>query len=56
MEDFQRHFEKLRVAKQKTPEHVVPLDEMPRTPAGKIKKEVLRRTLSATPHEGMKDG
>ena len=56
VEDFQRHFEKLRVAKQKTPEHVVPLDEMPRTPAGKIKKEVLRRTLSATPHEGMKDG
>ena len=41
------HFQELGVAKQKTPEKVVVVDSLPRTPAGKIKKHELRRQLEA---------
>jgi acyl-CoA synthetase (AMP-forming)/AMP-acid ligase II len=40
------HFERLGVAKQKTPERVVTVDALPRTPAGKVKKDELRRRLA----------
>ncbi|MGA2837497.1 MAG: AMP-binding protein [Acidimicrobiales bacterium] len=33
------------LARQKWPEQVRPVDELPRTPSGKVKKEVLRRRL-----------
>ncbi|MAG31522.1 MAG: cyclohexanecarboxylate-CoA ligase [Deltaproteobacteria bacterium] len=52
------HFEGLGVARQKTPEKVVPVAELPRTAAGKIKKNELRRVLtesqasSTDRHEG----
>jgi len=39
------HFKQLGVAKQKTPEKLVVVDSLPRTPAGKIKKHELRRQL-----------
>ncbi|MCP4906210.1 MAG: cyclohexanecarboxylate-CoA ligase [bacterium] len=44
--DFIAHFETLGVAKQKTPEKIVSLAELPRTPAGKVKKHALRRMLA----------
>ncbi|MEO3787529.1 AMP-binding protein [Actinocorallia sp. B10E7] len=34
------------LAIQKSPEHVVRVDELPRTPAGKVKKEALRASFS----------
>ncbi len=40
-----RHFAGLGVAKQKTPERVVGVDELPRTASGKIKKNELRQRL-----------
>lgn len=40
-----RHFAALGVAKQKTPERVVGIDEFPRTASGKIKKNELRDRL-----------
>jgi acyl-CoA synthetase (AMP-forming)/AMP-acid ligase II len=40
-----RHFEGAGVAKQKTPERIVPVDDFPRTAAGKIKKFELRTRL-----------
>ncbi|MDP3674547.1 MAG: AMP-binding protein [Novosphingobium sp.] len=40
-------FRRLGVARYKTPEKLVFLDEFPRTPSGKVKKADLRRELSA---------
>ena len=37
-----RHFEAEGVARQKTPERILPIDEFPRTAAGKVKKFELR--------------
>jgi acyl-CoA synthetase (AMP-forming)/AMP-acid ligase II len=39
------HFEQLGVAKQKTPEHIEIIKELPRTPSGKVKKHELRALL-----------
>ena len=39
------HFEQLGVAKQKTPEHIEIIKELPRTPSGKVKKHELRDLL-----------
>lgn len=39
------HFQGAGVAKQKTPEQLVVVDELPRTPSGKIKKFELRQQL-----------
>ena len=39
------HFAAIGVAKQKTPEHIVVVDEFPRTPSGKVRKVDLRTEL-----------
>jgi len=46
VEQAREHFAALGVARQKTPELVQVVDELPRTPAGKVQKFVLRRQLS----------
>lgn len=43
--EIRQHFRELGVARQKTPEGVVVLEEFPRTAAGKISKRDLRATL-----------
>ena len=40
------HFRDLGVARQKTPELLVVLDDFPRTPTGKVQKAELRRLLA----------
>jgi non-ribosomal peptide synthetase component E (peptide arylation enzyme) len=40
-----RHFEAEGVARQKTPERLVPVEDFPRTAAGKVKKFELRERL-----------
>jgi acyl-CoA synthetase (AMP-forming)/AMP-acid ligase II len=42
----QRHFAAAGVAKQKTPEHLCIVAELPRTPSGKVRKGDLRKQLS----------
>jgi cyclohexanecarboxylate-CoA ligase len=39
------HFSRAGVARQKTPEHLVVVEELPRTPAGKVQKFQLRARL-----------
>ena len=39
------HFAAAGLAKQKTPERVEVVTELPRTPAGKVQKYMLRRKL-----------
>jgi acyl-CoA synthetase (AMP-forming)/AMP-acid ligase II len=43
--EMRRHFESLGAARQKTPEYIAFVDEFPRTPAGKVKKQVLREQI-----------
>jgi AMP-binding enzyme/AMP-binding enzyme C-terminal domain/Acyl-CoA thioester hydrolase/BAAT N-terminal region/BAAT / Acyl-CoA thioester hydrolase C terminal len=47
LRDLVCHLEKAGIARQKFPERLELVEDMPRTPAGKIKKDVLR-TLAAT--------
>ena len=47
LEDVGAHFRGLGITRQKTPERVVQLDDLPRTPSGKVKKIDLRATLLA---------
>lgn len=42
LDEARAHFAAAGVARQKTPEVIVLVDELPRTPAGKVRKEVLR--------------
>ena len=42
LDDVRAHFVAVGVAKQKTPERIIPLPELPRTAAGKVKKFELR--------------
>jgi cyclohexanecarboxylate-CoA ligase len=44
------HFAAAGVARQKTPEVVVLVDELPRTPSGKVRKDVLRAARQAGAH------
>jgi non-ribosomal peptide synthetase component E (peptide arylation enzyme) len=37
-----KHLEAAGIARQKFPERLEIVDEMPKTPAGKIKKDILR--------------
>ncbi len=45
LDDVRAHFIEMGVAKQKTPEHIVPIEELPRTPSGKVRKVDLRDRL-----------
>jgi len=45
LEDVREHFSQARVARQKTPEFLVICEELPRTAAGKVRKNDLRRDL-----------
>lgn len=45
---IQAHFLRSGVARQKTPERLMVVDHLPRTPVGKVKKHELRQTLSAS--------
>jgi len=44
--DVQAHFAAAGVARQKTPEHLVLVEEFPRTPVGKILKTELRKRIT----------
>ena len=46
LDDVRAHFEAAGVARQKAPERLVLVDELPRTPAGKVRKPDLRRLLT----------
>jgi acyl-CoA synthetase (AMP-forming)/AMP-acid ligase II len=43
--DVREHFEHAGIARQKWPEELHPVDDLPRTPSGKVKKFVLRQQL-----------
>ncbi|MNF13838.1 Short-chain-fatty-acid--CoA ligase [compost metagenome] len=45
IEAVKAHFEAAGVARQKTPERIRIVDELPRTPSGKVKKADLRQQL-----------
>jgi acyl-CoA synthetase (AMP-forming)/AMP-acid ligase II len=47
--DVQAHFTALKVAKQKTPERLEVVDDLPRTASGKVKKFELRARLRVKP-------
>ena len=49
--EARRYFARIGVARQKTPEVVLVVDELPRTPAGKIQKFVLRTLAAKEPSE-----
>ncbi|MFE2985767.1 class I adenylate-forming enzyme family protein [Streptomyces sp. NPDC059262] len=48
LDDVRAHFAAASVARQKTPERVVIVPELPRTPAGKIRKQPLRNRLATS--------
>jgi acyl-CoA synthetase (AMP-forming)/AMP-acid ligase II len=48
LDEVRRHFAESGVAKQKTPEHLVEVAELPRTPSGKVRKVDLRQRLRGT--------
>lgn len=50
LEDVRAHFARAGIARQKTPERVILVDDLPRTPSGKVKKVELRAQLRAQPH------
>ena len=50
--DMVAYLKKQQVAVQYFPEHLVILDEMPRTPSGKIQKFVLRQWASDLEYKG----
>jgi acyl-CoA synthetase (AMP-forming)/AMP-acid ligase II len=45
--DVREHFERVGLARQKWPEEIRAVDDLPRTPSGKVKKFVLREQLRA---------
>jgi non-ribosomal peptide synthetase component E (peptide arylation enzyme) len=45
LDDVRAHFRAAGVSIQKTPEHLILLEDFPRTPAGKILKTELRRRV-----------
>jgi acyl-coenzyme A synthetase/AMP-(fatty) acid ligase len=47
MDDVRAHCEKAGMARQKWPEEVRVVEELPRTPSGKVKKFVLRKLIAA---------
>ncbi|MGD9701005.1 MAG: AMP-binding protein [Acidimicrobiia bacterium] len=49
LDEVRRHFAEIGVAKQKTPEHLVAVEEFPRTPSGKVRKVELRDRVRREP-------
>jgi len=47
LEDVRAHFARAGIARQKTPERVVVVEDLPRTPSGKVRKIDLREQLRA---------
>jgi acyl-CoA synthetase (AMP-forming)/AMP-acid ligase II len=47
LEDVRAHFAKLGITRQKTPERVIIVEDLPRTSSGKVKKVELRERLRA---------
>jgi cyclohexanecarboxylate-CoA ligase len=47
VEQAREHFAAAGAARQKTPELVVVVEELPRTPSGKVRKDVLRAARRA---------
>jgi acyl-CoA synthetase (AMP-forming)/AMP-acid ligase II len=45
LNDLRRHFTEAGVAKQKTPERIVVVEDFPRTPSGKVRKSELRAQI-----------
>jgi non-ribosomal peptide synthetase component E (peptide arylation enzyme) len=45
LDEVRRHFRAAGAAVQKTPERLIVVEELPRTPAGKVKKAELRASL-----------
>jgi acyl-CoA synthetase (AMP-forming)/AMP-acid ligase II len=45
LDEVRRHFTAIGVARHKTPEFLLPIDELPRTPSGKVRKVELRDRL-----------
>jgi acyl-CoA synthetase (AMP-forming)/AMP-acid ligase II len=51
LEDVREHFERAGIARQKWPEELRLVQDFPRTPSGKVKKQVLRDELKrSAPH------
>ncbi|MGV0602180.1 AMP-binding protein, partial [Mycolicibacterium pulveris] len=48
LDDAAAHFAACGLARQKTPERIVVVDELPRTASGKVQKHLLRAQLTAT--------
>lgn len=48
LDDAAQHFAECGLARQKTPERIVVVTELPRTASGKVQKHLLRAQLSAT--------
>ena len=44
--DVREHFERVGLARQKWPEEIRAVDDLPRTPSGKILRRELRKTFS----------
>jgi acyl-CoA synthetase (AMP-forming)/AMP-acid ligase II len=49
LDDVRAHFAAAGAARQKTPEHLVVVEELPRTSSGKVRKHVLRAAHQAPP-------
>ena len=47
IDEARAHFAAAGAARQKTPEVIVLVDELPRTPSGKVRKEVLRARIAS---------
>ncbi len=52
VDEARAHFAAAGAARQKTPEVVMPVDELPRTPAGKVRQDVLRDARKAGANGG----
>jgi acyl-CoA synthetase (AMP-forming)/AMP-acid ligase II len=50
--EIRRFLERARLARQKFPEHLVIVDELPRVPSGKVSKDVLRARAKAIAEGG----
>jgi cyclohexanecarboxylate-CoA ligase len=49
LDEVREHFATAGLARQKTPERIEVVDELPRTPAGKVQKFLLREKLAPNP-------